>query len=64
MYKNVAGYCPVLDENFSIRVSYQEISASTFHGHIKDTFRCEYNVSKGICPLPDCPIYLSAPDTL
>lgn len=64
MYKKVTGYCPVLDENYSIRVNYREISTSAFHGCIKDTFRCEYNVSRCICPMPDCPIYTSAPETL
>jgi len=64
MFQNITGYCPMLNENYSIRVTYEKVSTHTLQGFIKGTFRCEHNIYGDSCQIPDCPIYLSAPDTL
>lgn len=64
MYQNITGYCPTLEENYTIRVNYLEISAGKFHGFTKDTFQCRHNIYGDSCSINDCPIYMSAPDTL
>lgn len=63
MDKCFTGYCPVLDDEHSIRITY--LNASTLHSQnfLKDCFRCEHSHQKG-CHISDCPIYGSAPDTL
>lgn len=64
MLKCITGYCPILEEDYSIHVTYDKVSTLTFQGFIKDTFQCEYVLSENACPITDCPIYLAAPETL
>ncbi len=64
MYKKITGYCPTLEEEYSIDVKYLEVSTLASHGFIKDTFRCEYNNCSNHCTVQNCPIYTSAAETL
>ncbi len=63
MDKRFTGYCPVLDDESSISITY--LNASTLHSQslIKDCFRCDHSRQKG-CHISDCPIYEAAPDAL
>lgn len=63
MKKYITGYCPVLDDECRIQITY--LDASTLHtqGFVKDSYRCEHSIHTG-CRFPDCPIYESAPDAL
>ncbi len=61
---SVNGYCPVLNEDCSIKVTYIQVQALSFSGFTKDIFQCEH--IKG-CTLPDprkCPLYSNAPPGL
>lgn len=57
-------YCPMLDEDYSISVKYQKVSTFSSQAFIKDSFRCEHNICGDFCKISDCPVYLSAPETL
>lgn len=63
MDKYFTGYCPVLDGEHSIRITY--LNASTLHNQsfIKERFHCKHSLQNG-CQLPDCPVYGAAPETL
>lgn len=63
MKKYITGYCPVLNDEYHIQITY--LDASTLHeqSFVKDSFQCEHSGHTG-CHMPDCPIYESAPDTL
>ena len=63
MDKRFTGYCPVLDKEYDIYITY--LNASTLHSQsfIKDCFRCEHSLQKD-CHISDCPIYEAAPDAL
>lgn len=63
MKKYITGYCPVLDDECRIQITYLDTSTLYSQGFVKDCFRCEHSIHTG-CSLPDCPIYESAPDTL
>ena len=63
MKKNVSisGYCPVLNDDCSIKVTYIQVHTLNFGGFTKDIFQCEHIKD---CPLPDpgkCPLYSNAP---
>ena len=64
MRKKIAGYCPTLDKDYSITVTYIDGSTLSQRCLIKDTFRCEHNTYGDACTLSDCPLYESAPDSL
>lgn len=57
--KPITGYCPTLDEDCTIRITYNGV----FQSYIKDRFYCKHSYENN-CPVSDCPIYLSAPDEL
>ena len=63
MDKFFKDYCPVLDDEYSICITYLKASTLRSQSYIKDTFRCKHSYQKG-CPLSGCPIYEAAPDAL
>ena len=63
MDKFVTGYCPTLEEEYSIKITYLNASTLQNQSFIKDTFKCEHSIRTG-CSMPHCPIYKSAPDDL
>lgn len=60
---NVSGYCPVLDDECCIQITYLDASTLYSQEFVKDSFRCKHSIHIG-CSLPDCPIFESAPDAL
>ena len=63
MDKRFTGYCPVLDDEYSICITYLNASTPQSQCFIKDRFRCDHSRQKG-CHIADCPIYEAAPDAL
>lgn len=63
MNKRFTDYCPVLDDEYSICITYLNVSTLHSQSFIKERFRCEHSSQKG-CYISDCPIYEAAPDTL
>lgn len=63
MDKYFKGYCPVLDDESNICITYLNASALASQGFVKDCFRCKHSLQNG-CHMPNCPIYEAAPDAL
>lgn len=63
MDKYVTGYCPTLDKECSIKITY--LNASTLYnpGFIKSHFICKHAMPAD-CHIPGCPIFEAAPETL
>lgn len=63
-YAYINGYCPVQNEDYSIKVTYLEYKPGYQHIFIKDVFSCDYYNNHGYCNIKECPIYTSAPEEL
>ena len=60
-YVSCNGYCPVLESDYSITITYLEYKTLRERAFIKDTFSCEYCDISMPCSSGNCPIYNSAP---
>ena len=54
----VTGYCPVLDDEYSVTVFYVQV----FQQYQKDIYRCEYAIKTGRNCGFNCPVYRDAPN--
>jgi len=64
MIKIVTGICPVLNDNYSVFITYLDTSTLQETCHIKDMFHCEYNKFGDKCDAYQCPLYTRAPKIL
>lgn len=63
MQKIVTGYCPTLDDECSIQITYLDASTLENQGFVKGRFRCKHSVYAS-CHVSSCPIFEAAPETL
>lgn len=63
MDKIVTGYCPAINDECSIRVTYCNVSVLEGQGFEKGRFQCKHSIYAD-CHISNCPIYKSAPETL
>ena len=63
MNKIISGFCPIIEEDYSISVSYVDVSTLSSKKYIKSLARCEHSMVDG-CPINECPILKSAPEAL
>ncbi|MEE1517283.1 MAG: hypothetical protein UF228_06765 [Lachnospiraceae bacterium] len=64
MVKTVTGYCPTQNKDYSIYVTYVDMSTLSGKCYERGTADCPYNRSGNRCKLEKCPILNSAPEEL
>jgi hypothetical protein len=63
MQRIATGYCPTLDDECSIQITYLNASTLKKQGFVKSSFRCKHSAYAS-CHISSCPIFEAAPETL
>ena len=64
MYKNICGFCPVQEKEYSISVYYIDASTMEERKYIKGRATCDYTKYGNVCNVPNCPIIEKAPERI
>jgi hypothetical protein len=66
MNKSFSGFCPILQKEFAVRVSYLDASdqSDVRPVYVKGTFRCDFTARGGKCDIARCPIEALAPEEI